>query len=162
MLLGGDCVRFAFHFTYLCCLTNPRRYLSFSTLQSVYHGAQQIVGTHSVIVFPSVPSLKAARINPRLLLPKQCHWPWVCPLRSVMASREGTEDNALDGIEELKKSVFSTDTQPETSVCSFLWGHQTPNIQPKPIPCLLPALQLPSSHPHPILALTSPHNMFIP
>lgn len=66
-----------------------------------------------------------------------------------MASREGMEDSALDGIEELKKSVFSTDTQPETSVCSFSWGHQSPNIQPKPIPCLLPAPQLPSSHPPP-------------
>lgn len=28
----------------------PRKYLIFSTLQSIYHGAQRVVGAHSMIV----------------------------------------------------------------------------------------------------------------
>ncbi|KAM7078625.1 LOW QUALITY PROTEIN: glucokinase regulatory protein [Molossus nigricans] len=67
-----------------------------------HHGAQQMVGAHSMIVFPSFSSLTAACPNK----PSFCFPPVPLTLslfsRSVVASKEGT-DSALHGIEELRK-----------------------------------------------------------
>ena len=145
MLLGRDCV------SLLSTLHSSVAWLtllgisSFSPLPSVHHGAQQIGGAPQWS-FPLHFLLSgAALINHRLLLPKQCHWPCMCPFRSVVASREGTEYSALDRIEELKKvCVFHWHSARD--LCPFLpMGTSKPQYPAKAHPPPLPPLP----HPNP-------------